>query len=113
MDIERMAARVVASMPRKAGTWALPETPWEVKKLRAFIAMLQSGHWPEESMTNHLHDLLGDDQLFDDLGFQRRQYLKKCANAVIIRIKALAAQDASDFTNPKVHENLVELAKSL
>lgn len=48
----------------KEGTWALPDTPAKVQRLRALLSkpLLSS-----DALLDRLYPLLGDDELFDEI----------------------------------------------
>lgn len=50
------------------GTWAVPKTPGDVKKLRDFLSREQPVGPDALDATSQLYDILGDDELFDRLG---------------------------------------------
>ena len=58
---ESWAARLVE------GTWAMPDTPEKMTKLKAWLAQPQTLGPDAEDVTDVLYDLIGDDALFDQL----------------------------------------------
>lgn len=48
------------------GTWALPDTPEKVNKLKQWMSQPQAVG-PDAAVTEELYDLIGDDQLYDRL----------------------------------------------
>ena len=50
------------------GTWAVPDTPEKIEKLRAFMSQEQPVGPDAANATSALYDIIGDDELFDRLG---------------------------------------------
>ena len=72
------------------GTWALPEGPEAVARINQLMAEPLPVGADATNVTEQLYDLLGDDQLFDDLA-------------------ALAKTDANADARPLIRERLAEL----
>jgi hypothetical protein len=51
------------------GTWAVPETPEQQNKLRELLSSKLIVGPDATNATEQLYDLIGDDQLYDDLGY--------------------------------------------
>lgn len=49
------------------GTWAVPDTPEKIKKLQAFMSQEQPVGPDAVNATEALYDIIGDDELFDQL----------------------------------------------
>lgn len=50
------------------GTWAVPDTPEKIERLRAFMSKEQPVGPDAANATTALYDVIGDDDLFDKLG---------------------------------------------
>ena len=102
-----------ANKMKTAGTWALPDTPDKASQLAAIVRTLRGGELPAKDVSEHIYRLLGDDDLFDELGRLEKAYAQGCASAIAKRVRGLAAQPPGDFKDPQAHANLVELARTL
>ena len=116
--MDRIAEVVVrGSRQKMAGTWSLPQTPQAAMLIKRVVKVLQRGDSPlvgaKNDVEDALYNLLGDDELFDDLDRQRKYYYQACADSIVSRIKKMAMQKPQDFKNPQMHAMLVELVKSL
>ena len=72
------------------GTWALPKNPEQVNKLKTLMQEPLPVGADATNATEQLYDILGDDQLFDDL-------------------EELAAEDANADARPVIQKRLEEL----
>jgi UDP-N-acetylglucosamine 2-epimerase len=111
----KIAESVAGSMMREAGTWALPGGEWKKKRLTDLIKVLRMGEIPndENPVTTAIGDLLGDDQLFDDLGKAQAKYAKEAAEIIVRHIKRMAKWDADEYKREDEYLALVDLAKKL
>ena len=98
-----------------AGTWSLPGSDNDVKKIAQYVEKMKGGEFPIENKTveQAFYPLLGDDSLFDDFYDAQKKYLKECVKVIAKAVKEKAKQDASDFKDPNAHKLLVKLSKML
>ena len=68
------------SKPLEEGTWSIPETPEQVKKL----SNLLKNPLDAETALDELYDVFGDDQLFDDLEVMKREEPETDVRHVVI-----------------------------
>jgi len=64
----------------KEGTWSVPETPEQVKKLTHLL----KNPLDAETALDELYDVFGDDQLFDDLEVMKREEPETDVRHVVI-----------------------------
>jgi hypothetical protein len=67
--------------PMAEGTWAVPETPEQVKKLTTLL----KNPLDAETALDELYDVFGDDELFDDLEVMKRDEPETDVRHVVIR----------------------------
>jgi len=65
----------------KEGTWSVPETPEQVKKLTNLL----KNPLDAETALDELYDVFGDDELFDDLEVMKREEPETDVRHVVIR----------------------------
>ena len=65
----------------KEGTWSVPETPEQVKKLTKLL----KNPLDAETALDELYDVFGDDELFDDLEVMKRDEPETDVRHVVIR----------------------------
>jgi len=87
------------------GTWALPETPEDIDKLKTLLSQELIVGADAINATEQLYDLVGDDELFDRLG----EIAQKNPNAdvrevVLDRLKELGV-DLGDLGQPSMGED--------
>ena len=98
--------------PMAEGTWSVPETPEQVKKLTTLL----KNPLDAETALDELYDVFGDDELFDDLEVMKRDEPETDVRHVIIRrlkdmnfikeVREMYSKDASkrDLGNAKAKE---------
>ncbi len=92
----------------------MPNNRMKAQKILTIIKDMEKGDWPnDETPTMALYDLLGDDQLFDQLDLAAKPFLKACAEATKKRIKQFAQMGSDEYSDPKDKEQLDWLAKQL
>jgi hypothetical protein len=67
--------------PMAEGTWSVPETPEQVKKLTNLL----KNPLDAETALDELYDVFGDDELFDDLEVMKRDEPETDVRHVVIR----------------------------
>ena len=72
---------VMESKKIKEGTWSVPETPEQVKKLTNLL----KNPLDAETALDELYDVFGDDELFDDLEVMKREEPETDVRHVVIR----------------------------
>jgi len=72
---------VMESKKIKEGTWSVPETPEQVKKLTTLL----KNPLDAETALDELYDVFGDDELFDDLEVMKRDEPETDVRHVVIR----------------------------
>jgi len=104
---------IKASEERTAGTWAVPTNEKDVRTIAKYVQRMKAGKNPIEgkSVSDAFVDLLGNDNLFDDLGWLHDAYLIKCAEAVTKTVRTLAKQEFKDSKHSEAMAQLNRLLK--
>ena len=123
--IARIAKKVVG------GTWSLPDNAAKVTKLVKLVKMMKAGKWVGnkkkdlvEDVEDELYPLVGDDDLFDNLGYVRREetvkgvlnetsYLKSVGFYVESFIEKLVKNGPDNLQHKKDYDFIIDVAKQL
>jgi len=87
------------------GTWAVPTTPEEVEKLKEFLSKPQPVGIDALNATEKLYDIIGDDELFDQLADLAEDNPEADARPVVINWIKDAIKN-KEFVEPEVIDNL-------
>ena len=86
-----------------AGTWAIPKSLGEVKRLERMIRRMDNGNEPlpgRSDVETIFYGSFGDDELFDEIASAKRVYFMSCAEAIRRKLKVLSNQtDLPDDDN--------------
>jgi hypothetical protein len=112
-----------------AGTWALPNTPAKAEKIVGGVRNMGRGKLPDggipdkktmaEDVADYFDNLLGDDELFDDIGDlakrfkEPEEFLRACAISIRSRIGQLVKDGKESFRDPQAYENLIKLNRQI
>jgi len=88
------------------GTWAVPETPKQVKALRAFLSTEQPLGLDAMNASDALYNIIGDDDLFDALSEVAESDPDADARPIVINWIREAIRNKLEFSNPNVMQNL-------
>lgn len=83
---------------KRAGTWALPFTEAQAIELNKLVHSLKDGVVISEPVTNILHNLLGDDELFDNIGVITDTAAKDIERAIINKLRTVLEDYTEDPT---------------
>ena len=88
------------------GTWAVPETPEDLRALMDFLAEPQPMGIDGMNVTDALYDIIGDDELFDTIADNAEDAADMDARVYVIQWIEDAIKNKLNFTNPAVIRNL-------
>jgi len=101
-DYERAVESTVEESVVQEGTWALPETEADAMKIAAMMDKPVAVGEDGEDAINALGGLIGDDELWDDLGVAGDKDPEADARPIIIGWM----MDHTDWENPKYSETI-------
>jgi len=87
------------------GTWAVPETPKQLRALKLFLSKEQPLGIDAMNVSDVLYDIIGDDDLYDLFSEIAEREPESDARPIVINWIRDAVKDL-DFVNPNVVKNL-------
>lgn len=104
-EFEQWADNIVEDTVNE-GTWAVPETPDDLRALEEFLAEPQPLGIDGMNVTDALYDIIGDDELFDALGDAADDDADADARPYVIDWIENAIDNRERFPDPAVIRNL-------